>query len=86
MHGRELTLSKDFPRFGQEGGMFSDQDPAFESELFQCILKELGVKKLRTTTYHAQSNGLTEQSNLTTKQYLTAVLETDSNRKPEWDC
>ena len=27
-----------------------------------------------------------EQSNLTTKQYLTAVPQTDSDHKVEWDC
>ena len=73
-------------KFGLPYKLLSDQDPSFESLLFQCVMKELGVKKLRTTAYHAQSNGLTEQSNSTTKQYLASVIETDLKRKPEWDC
>ena len=73
-------------KFGLPNKLLSDQDPSFESQLFQCVIKELGVKKLRTTAYHAQSNGLTEQSNSTTKQYLASVIESDSKRKPEWDC
>ena len=28
------------------------RDPAFESELFQLLMKMLGVKKLRTTGYY----------------------------------
>ena len=73
-------------KFGLPYKLLSDQDPAYESALFMNIMKELGVKKLRTTSYNPKSNGLTEQSNSMTKQYLTAVLETDSAQKPEWDC
>ena len=40
-------------KFGLPYKLFSDQDPSFESQLFQCVMKELGVKKLRTTAYHA---------------------------------
>ena len=64
-------------KFGLPCKLLSDQDTSFESQLFQCVMKELGVKKLRMTAYHAQSNGLTEQSNSTTKQYLASVIETD---------
>ncbi len=73
-------------KFGLPYKLFSDQDPAFESELFQCLMKELGVKKLRTTSYNPQNNGLTEQSNSVTKQYLTAFVNSDTATKPEWDC
>ena len=72
--------------FGLPYKLLSDQDPCFESQLFQRVMKELGVKKFRTTAYNAQSNGLIEQSNSTTKQYLASVLQTDSKRKQEWDC
>ena len=85
-----LTAAKcvlDFSlKFGLPRKFFSDQDPAYESELFQCLMTLLGVNKLRTTNYHPQSNGLTEQSNLKTKQYLTAFLTSDLPQRPEWDC
>ena len=42
----------------------------------------LGIKKLRTSGYNPRSNGLTEQSNLTTKNYLTAFV----TENKEWDC
>eukprot|EP00493_Phyllostaurus_siculus_P007166 UN07240 len=73
-------------KFGLPYKLFSDQDPAFESELFQCLMKELAVNKLRTTSYNPQSNGLTEQSNSVTKQYLTAFVNSGTATKPEWDC
>lgn len=73
-------------KFGLPYKLMSDQDPSSESDLFKYLMKELGVKKLRTTAYHPQSNVLTEQSNLTTKQYLTSYLERDISTKLEWDC
>ena len=42
----------------------------------------LGIKKLRTSGYEPRSNGLTEQSNLTTKKYLTAFV----TENKEFDC
>ena len=51
-------------KFGPPSKLFSDQDPALEIELFQFILKELGVNKLWTTTYHAQSNELSTRKGL----------------------
>ena len=42
----------------------------------------LGIKKLRTSGYNPRSNGLPEQSNLTTKNYLTALVKENK----EWDC
>ena len=61
-------------RFGIPDQLLSDQDPAYESHLFQELMRGLGVKKLRTTSYNPRSNGLTEQANATVKSYLTSVL------------
>ena len=47
--------------------ILADQDPPFESKLFQGLCNSLGIKKLRTSGDNPRSNGLTEQSNLTTK-------------------
>ena len=47
-------------------------------------MKNLGVKKLRTSGYRPQTNGLTEQSNTTVKNYLTTFLES-SEGKENWD-
>ena len=62
--------------------ILTDQDPSFESKLFKELSSWLGIKKLRTSGYNARSNGLTEQSNLTTKNYLTAFV----TENKEWDC
>ena len=75
------SVLDNFLTFGIPLKLYSDQDPAYESELFQLLMKELGLKKLRTSGYRPQANGLTEQSNNTIKQYLTSYIE-DSK---DWD-
>eukprot|EP00112_Aurelia_sp_Birch-Aquarium-sp1_P015743 Seg3512.1 transcript_id=Seg3512.1/GoldUCD/mRNA.D3Y31 product="Retrovirus-related Pol polyprotein from transposon 412" pseudo=true protein_id=Seg3512.1/GoldUCD/D3Y31 len=72
-------------KFGFPWRLFSDRDPAFESELFQILMKELGVSKIRTTGYNPRSNGLTEQSNAIVKDYLTAYVNGKSSSRPDWD-
>ena len=73
-------------KFGFPLRLFSDRDPAYESELFQLLMQALGVSKIRTTGYNPRSNGLTEQSNAIVKDYLTAYVENADNVRPEWDC
>ena len=68
-------------RFGIPYKLFSDQDPAFESDLIKAFCNLLGIKKNRTSGYNPKSNGLTEQSNRTTKEYLTSFVE----NKKQWD-
>ena len=70
--------------FGIPGKLLSDQDPAYESKLFQELMRILEIKKLRTSGYRPQTNGLTEQSNSTVKKYLTIYL-TEGKIEREWD-
>ena len=59
-----------------------ERDGAFESELFQLLMKMDGVKKLRTTGYNPRANGFTEKDNEFIKNYLTSYVNyTDE----EWD-
>ena len=46
----------------------SDNGSVFVSELAQAIDKELGIKRVKTTPLHPQSNGLPERFNGTLKQ------------------
>ena len=65
--------------------MLSHQGPAYESELFQNLAMELGLKKLHTTAYNPRSNGLTEQSNSIGKNYLTPVIVQFGQLRYVWD-
>ena len=55
---------------GVPKAILTDQGPCFESEEFKVRLQELGIKKIRTTPYHPQTNGLTERNNRTLKEWL----------------
>ena len=70
--------------FGIPRKLLSDRDPAYESVLFQELMRILEIKKIRTSGYRPQSNGLTEQSNATIKRYLTAFLD-ERDEKTDWD-
>ena len=52
-----------FLKFAIAKALYSDCDTAFESELFQLLMKMFCVKKLRTTGYNPRANGLTEKEN-----------------------
>ncbi|CAH8842890.1 unnamed protein product [Trichobilharzia szidati] len=52
--------------------ILTDQGPCFESEEFKTRLEALGIKRIRTTPYHPQTNGLTERNNRTLKEWLAA--------------
>ena len=71
--------------FGILYRLHSDMDPAFEAQLFQEIMKGLGVHNVRTCGYRPNANGLTEQSNNTIKQYLTKHIEENSQKQQNWD-
>ena len=62
--------------------ILTDQDPSFEPKLFRGLCNSLGIKNLGPFGCNPRSNGLTEQSNLTTKNYLTAFV----TENKEWDC
>ena len=60
--------------------LLSDQDPSYESELFQQAIKNVRIKKIRTSDYRPSTNGLTEQSNTTTRNYLTTLLDSHEQK------
>lgn len=65
-------------RFGICHRITSDQGRQFESALFTRLMQYLGVKKIRTTAYHPQSNGMIERWHRSLKVALTARLDCTS--------
>lgn len=59
-------------RFGCPLRITTDQGRQFESTLFQALMKRMGVTRLRTTSYHPQSNGQIERWHRTLKAALMA--------------
>ena len=59
-----------------------DQDRNFESELIDNLCQVAGVKKLRTSPYHPQTNGLCEHFNSTLLNMLGTLTP---EQKKDWN-
>lgn len=71
-----------FCRFSVPNQLHSDQGKQFESNLISSICKLSQLKKLPTTPYHTQSDGLVERFNRT----LTNILASTAKEHPfKWE-
>jgi transposase InsO family protein len=52
-----------YRRFGLPNSFLSDRGPQFNSHVFKEMMRLLGVKTLRSTAYHPQTDGETERVN-----------------------
>ena len=77
-----FSLVQFFSRVGFPCEILTDQGTNFMSKLLKQVYQLLGIKRVRTTPYHPQTDGLTERFNQTLKQMLRKfVNETGS----DWD-
>ena len=68
--------------FGILEKLYSDQDPAYESNLFKHLMTSLGIGKLRTSGYNPKANGQCEKTNDSIKKYLLKYVNLFGG---EWD-
>ena len=59
-------------RFGVLSTIVTDRGRQFESQLWNNLMTLLGLKRVRTTTYHPQTNGMVEQFHRQLKAALKA--------------
>jgi transposase InsO family protein len=77
-----LLVQEIIPRHGCPRTLLSDRGSPFLSKLSHAVYELLGVKKLNTTAYHPQCNGLVERFNHT----VVAMLTMYTNEYPDdWD-
>ena len=69
-------------RHGVPAQLLSDRGKAFLSLLLREVCKILGVKKLNTTAYHPQTDGLLERFNSTLMNMLAKLVERNGS---DWD-
>ena len=69
--------------YGTPRTILTDQGRNFESSEFLEFCKLFRIHKIRTTSYHPQSNGLCERFNQTLKSGLRKVLH--ESQFPSWD-
>ena len=66
---------------GVPNQLMSDRGPSFLSKLVLEVCSMLGIKKLNTSAYHPQSDGLVERFNRT----LTDMLAKTAKNGADWD-
>ena len=62
--------------------ILTDLGSNFQSESMEALCKQLGIKQLRTTAYHPQTDGAVEKFNKTLGDMLTAHVHQDPQN---WD-
>ncbi|KAJ8944277.1 hypothetical protein NQ318_009654 [Aromia moschata] len=78
----EAFIENVIARHGVPLELHSDQGRNFELELWQEVIKILGIKKTRSTALHPQSNGMVERHNRTICHYLSKFV---SENQRDWD-
>ena len=68
--------------YGIPDRIYSDQDHAFEANLFTQLMNQLGINKSRTTSYNPKANGVCEKSNGIVKGLLLKYVNFFGG---EWD-
>ena len=69
-----------FSVFGFPQGLMSDQGTKFTSKVIEAMCSLLGIKKIRTTPYHLQSNGSAERVHQTLRRMI-GKLDLEPHRK-----
>jgi transposase InsO family protein len=69
-------------RHGCPAQVLTDRGTQFTSELFQVLCARLGIKTLKISALHAQTNGKCERFHQFLKKALSLLVQRDQN---EWD-
>ena len=78
----EIIVEKIICRYGFMTVLQSDRGSGFTSILMQQILKQLNIRKIKTTAFHPQSNGVVEINNKQLKKTLKLWVNEQQN---DWD-
>ena len=79
-----LALDRVIPSFGVPRRLLSDRGLEFTGQVWDKLLRTLGVQRVLTSPYHAESNTINERSHSTMNNMLRAYLYMDGNHFPKW--
>lgn len=79
-----FSLIQFFSRVGFPSEILTDQGTNFMSVLLKQVYKLLGIRSMRTTPYHPQTDGLTERFNQTLKQMLRKFVDDTGSDWDQW--
>ena len=71
-----------FSKMGIPDQIISDQGTCFLSSVLTKLYQWLNIKRIRTSVYHPQTDGLVERFNQTLKRMLKKLITTDGR---DWD-
>ena len=77
-----LLVTKIIPQHGVPSQLLSDRESAFLSSLMFENYRLMGIKKLNTTAYHPQTDGLVERFNRTLSDMLAKTVAIGGK---DWD-
>ena len=80
----ELYLQHIFPWFGVPTKMISDRDPCFMSHFTKALTTKLKIDCNISTTFHPQTDGLSEWKNQRVEQYLQIYTMPWQDDWDEW--
>ena len=78
----QLLVEEVFCRYGAPNKLLSDRGKAFLANLTLEVCKLLGIKKVNTSAYHPQTDGMVERFNRTLCQMLSMYT---SHHQRDWD-
>lgn len=78
------TLLQLFSRVGLPQEVLTDQGTAFLSKTLKQMYSLLGIKGIRTTPYHPQTDGLVERYNRTLKSMLRKFVAANAKDWDQW--
>ena len=73
-----------FTQYGWPTKLITDQGGCFESKLFQALMKEAKIRKIRTTPYRPQGNAQVEHFNRTLLNILGTMPIEQKKDWQEW--
>lgn len=79
-----LCLVQFFSRVGFPREILTDQGTNFMSTLLKQVYQLLGIRSIRTTPFHPQTDGLTERFNQTLKQMLRKFVNDSATDWDQW--
>ena len=77
-----MLVEKIIPRHGVSAQLLSDRGAVFLSKWLAKVYQLMGMKKLNTSAYHPQTDGLVEQFNRTLLDMLAKSAQQNGN---DWD-
>ena len=78
----QLLLSEFIPRHGCPRLVISYQGTEYCNALLNLVHKELGISRIRTSSYHPQSNGKTERFHRCMNEMIQKQISEDQSK---WD-